>query len=299
MTRRMTVPGSLVVQLQDMAGKSAPGYVFIDRAHDLPFVASTDENGEVRFAGVEPQVWNVEANLKGQPTAHDYTVDGTNSPLPADKELIYKWMIPTRESTACPGGTETRIVMRAAPVGYVRGTVHLGAGINPDQVFISTDSLGGDSLRKSGEFVVGPLPAGKVVVKLQYSPTSTSSIECAGENRGGRQQRRCRRAASISICQLPRRKRPSPPQSCGIVRPQCLSPGRNLTKRSPSRPVSSCPMVGHPRSVRIVELLIPKSGRRMATEDDGYSRAMLDPVDIARHVLVHPRARGEARPDSR
>ena len=104
--------GSLVVQLQDPAGRPLRGYAFVDRDPfaDVPtFAGTTDERGEVRFEGIQPDKHYVEALPAGQ-TFPDLGED--EDPFPAEKDLLGR-MIVEKQDVTTPADTETRITMRA------------------------------------------------------------------------------------------------------------------------------------------------------------------------------------------
>jgi hypothetical protein len=171
--RHKNIPGSLVVQLQDVSGQPAAGYVFVDRIHGTFLAASTDEKGEVRFEGVMPTEYGVEGVLPGLALPE---FDAFNGPLPDDKVLLGRRKF-FPEDVKCPLGTETRLVVRPKRVGYVRGVLQPAAGTSTEG-FYSIEDFG---VPKNGRFLIGPYVEGKKSLRLTYWSSSSRSVDCGAK----------------------------------------------------------------------------------------------------------------------
>ncbi len=161
--------GSLVVRLEDPAGKPLRGSILVDRnpfATIPPFAGSVDEHGEVRFEGIEPSEHAVEA-FPAEQTFADLGSD--DAAFPADKDLLGR-LIVLMEHITTPKGMETRVVMRAKRTSYIRGTLRPPAGIRLADCYVfcgESHSILGFVTRynhRAGKFLIGPLPEGKTTI---------------------------------------------------------------------------------------------------------------------------------------
>ncbi len=217
MVRRNNAPASLVVQLLDTAGKPAAGYVYVGRIYGLSFAASTDEQGRVRLEGLIPNTARVEGVLPGLTLPR---FDPYEGPLPKDNDLIGRWQIRAREVIDCPNGKETSLVLRPIRVGYIRGTLIPAAGKTTED-YIVVEPEAGFSVSKSGQFVAGPCPEGKTIVKLQCKVAGDYYVDCASQEVDVRTDR----VAHVEF------NRPAPPplsarysQLCGVSPNLSLGP---------------------------------------------------------------------------
>ena len=189
--------GSLVIQLQDPAGRPLRGYVLVDRTPfaDVPALAgTTSQRGEVRCEGVQPVKHRVEVMPVGQ-TFSDLGKD--EEPFPADKDLIGRMIVESREVTT-PVGEETRLTMCARPAGYVRGTLRPPAGRTPADYNIVCDGWH-EVLRcrvhynkKTGEFVLGPWAEGKHTLRVFRSARNRPTISRQAKKRTSRATGSCK-----------------------------------------------------------------------------------------------------------
>ncbi len=161
--RRRNIPGSLVVHLQDAAGRPAAGYVLAGPWPSfIEFAASTDENGEVRLEGVRPGEWTIRAWLPGMDWAAADDAEQPERPLPADKELaghLYLFDEKVKISLA----TESQIVIRPKLASYVRGAIRPAPGKTPAD-YTTIDAQRYDD--KTGEFLFGPFAEGKTILEF-------------------------------------------------------------------------------------------------------------------------------------
>jgi hypothetical protein len=178
-------PGTLVVQLQDIDGKPARGYVFTDRfGQRIDLAGSTDDKGVVRFDGV--QVWDheIEAHLLGL-NLPDLGIDGT--PIPKDEELVGRTAV-FKQKVATVNDRETRVTIRPKRVGYIRGIVRPPKGRTAADYWVRyNDNDGavdfGDRYdNETGEFVIGPLAEGKATVYVWKGMTVPASQEVEVRN---------------------------------------------------------------------------------------------------------------------
>jgi len=161
--------GSLLIQVQGPSGKPLRGYVFIDRGHfgDVPaYAGTTDDRGCVRFEGFQANKHNVEVLIAGQ----EFVEFGDDArPLPSDKDLLGRLIVPKTEVEPA-AGWETRLTVQAKPACYVRGIVKPPAGRKSADYQVYSDQHFEDFTyrehydSKTGEFLVGPFPAGTAVL---------------------------------------------------------------------------------------------------------------------------------------
>jgi hypothetical protein len=166
-------PGVLVVQLQDIDGKPARGFVFTDRFGErVDLAGSTDDKGVVRFDGVQAWDHEVEAHLSSL-NLPDLGVG--DAPIPKDAELVGRTAI-FKQKVATVNDRETRVTIRPVRVGYIRGVVRPPKGrttadysvarIAPD----GTLDFESHYNSETGDFAFGPLAEG----------TATVHINCGG-----------------------------------------------------------------------------------------------------------------------
>ncbi len=162
-------PGSLVVEVQDMTGKPAPGVVLSDSfPHGPKLAGSTDEKGIARFVGVSAEPDTLEAYVPGV-IASGVGIDG--DPLPDDRDLLNRVAFFKQDITPAVD-VETRVVLRPAAVGYVRGVIRPPQGFRCADYFIewpNTNVIPFSNVnynRESGEFLLGPFAEGKTTVRV-------------------------------------------------------------------------------------------------------------------------------------
>ena len=165
-TARHFGPGSLAVELKDIEGKPARGYVNIVGSGSLEpeFMGSTDESGVVRFEGISSWKYTVHATIEGRPSID---LENYVAPLPGDERLQNGTTVFSEPFTPEPN-TERKLVMRERAVGYVRGRIKPPPGQSPKDFVVSLtedDTARGAQIMQrgdEGEFVAGPFAAGRV-----------------------------------------------------------------------------------------------------------------------------------------
>src|SRR5207247_4943296 len=152
-------PGSLVVRLQDADGKPRAGFVFLGLFYDEPaHAASTNEHGEARFDGVQAGEDEIEAYLRGQTRAN---IGRDGDPMPPDSELVGR-MAFVRQVVTTVVDSETRVVLRPRPVGYVRGVLRPARELScSDYSLLWIETRGNlqytrNCNSRTGEFLLGP-----------------------------------------------------------------------------------------------------------------------------------------------
>lgn len=166
-TARKVEPGSLVVELRDAAGRPARGFVTVDGPGMIYGRGATDAAGTVWFAGLMSYPVVVSGQLVGKPPADLGEYDG---PLPDDAALTGRTAVLAEWLTPAPD-TETRIVLRERPVGYVRATLRppASAGTRDYAVYPAEPSppaVGVHYRPGTGECVAGPFPAGEARLRV-------------------------------------------------------------------------------------------------------------------------------------
>lgn len=193
-TARWIEPGSLRVDVQDESGKPLRAAASIGGLSErvAEFSGSTDETGSVVFAGLPAgSEYVVRATPPGYRSIdaleHDRYGIG-DAPLPADEFLRDRLEI-TPVTVKVKRDAETKVVLRQAPVGYVRGTILFPRRDDDKRKFlVSVDpqlappATSGYLRASTGEYLVGPLPAGKARLFLtRYNDKGgelRSSVSC-------------------------------------------------------------------------------------------------------------------------
>ncbi|MFO0850959.1 MAG: hypothetical protein U0871_20760 [Gemmataceae bacterium] len=166
-TARTVEPGSLVVELRDVADRPARGFVMVESPGTVYGRGATDETGTVRFTGLMPYPVVVSGQLVGQPPADLGEYDG---PLPDDAALTGRTTVTAVRLTPAPNA-EARVVLRERPVGYVRATLRPPAGANTRDfaVYLAEPYPAGAGVHyrpSTGECVAGPFPAGEAQLQV-------------------------------------------------------------------------------------------------------------------------------------
>ncbi len=160
--------GSVTIQLQDAAGKPVRGFVQIDVSFgdEAAFAGSTDAKGKIIFSNVETGKHTLQALLPRNPLP-DLRQDG--EPLPPDKDLVGHTVF-FRDKFIVTDCVESKVVARPRPVGYVRGILRPAKSRTCADYVIqwpSTEVVSEATVKynnQTGEWILGPLPEGKVTV---------------------------------------------------------------------------------------------------------------------------------------
>jgi hypothetical protein len=171
-------PGSIRARLQDAHGHAALGTMIItDFVGGTEYAASTDARGEVVFADMPSGKYTLIGYLAGQPSPPTLSGNGDQTPLPTDAELSGQTEITPLVLTVT-ANQETVSVLRAHPVGYLRGNIKnarfSGSNYEIDPTYTPQ---GGITLSqaiidpKTGEFVDGPFDPGPVSLPLFQQST--------------------------------------------------------------------------------------------------------------------------------
>ncbi|WP_406700904.1 hypothetical protein V5E97_19120 [Singulisphaera sp. Ch08] len=133
------------------------------------WIGSTDERGEIRFNGLPGRKSFVAGLLDGR-TPPPWSTTG---PMPAGDALRGRFaLVPAAEVAVIPG-REATLVLRARPIGYVRGTLNLADGRQAADyevvpwydMRVLQPSWRYDPA--TGDFLAGPFPSGPAT--LQFS----------------------------------------------------------------------------------------------------------------------------------
>lgn len=184
-TTMLLAPGSITAEVRDGNGNRARGVVEVDEMSGRrAFAGSTDASGMVRFDGVQSGMYVVRCYLAG-----DTPLDlgsGESALPPVDQLTKRSAMLPRNIDVTA--NSEQTVAMNAQLVGYLTGTVKPAAGHTPAEysVVVSSGDVRGDTpihyRTDTGEFVAGPLAAGKVRVSvLPGESRSDDQTECASE----------------------------------------------------------------------------------------------------------------------
>ena len=162
------VPAKATVKLLDAAGKPVRGTVEIGRFGDPVMIGSTDAGGSVRFEGLR----NWKCPVRGYAAGLAPTEYGDrDSPLPDDATLQAGYALLV-ESIASLPNTDATLVLKAQPVGYVRGRLKPPAEKMPSNYEIAVDREAAERRASrhyqpaTGEFVAGPFPPGKTTLRV-------------------------------------------------------------------------------------------------------------------------------------
>lgn len=173
--------GTLHVQLQDVEGNPARGYVlFRSQYGGHESVGTTDEGGQIRLEGVSASPGSLKAYLPGlsQPD-----LGSNRDTWPEDPELLNRATIYPR-SVTITGGAEYQVTLQAKRVGYVRGTVRPAQGKSAADYFVGTEDWRAEYRYDdtSGDFLVGPLPEGNATIFVfQKEPGNRSLLRAAAD----------------------------------------------------------------------------------------------------------------------
>jgi hypothetical protein len=160
---------TLTVRLQDAAGKPLQGTLeLVAGAERSTTVRSTDAQGIARFVGQGVGTYEIRADVAGlAPLEHgDFNV-----PLPDDAALKFGQAILPKTIMPLFDG-DVAVVLKPEPVGYIRGVLKPPAGKTCSEYVVGAWSELQDcgasrkNLPATGEFVLGPFPPGKALVRV-------------------------------------------------------------------------------------------------------------------------------------
>lgn len=174
---RHRTAGVLRVRLEGLDGRPAAGTVVILGSPAEPgYAATVDSHGEAVFTEMPARTYSVAGRLAGEQTSPTLSVmpSGDDAPLPTDAALSGQICIAPQQADIALD-TETRIVLRAAPAGFVRGRIVPAAGVPLNAYLLMPDYLPGTGEAKAagiidpktGAFVYGPLPPGPTTLNLE------------------------------------------------------------------------------------------------------------------------------------
>ncbi len=175
-------PGSIRARLVGLDGKPVRGTILIlsvygpyPRAFDR--AASTDEDGVALFTDLASGPYRIRGSMEAYPPPYIPLNDG---PLPDDASLRDQVVYLAEEVKVEPG-TEASVQLQPVRAAYVRGRVKPAPGgkASDYDVYSSHDwlKLQGFTRRDAagGEYLRGPLPPGKVEVRLHRTLADQSS----------------------------------------------------------------------------------------------------------------------------
>jgi len=175
---RHRTAGTLRVRLEGTDGRPAAGSVFIPNNNGAPeYAATVDAQGEAFFAAMPAGTYALVGSLTGQTTSPTLAAlygSSEAGSLPTDAALA-GWTSLVSQDAAVSLDAETRIVLRAAPAGFVRGRIVPAAGTPLSHYSLTTRYVAGcgeaDAAAKinpeTGEFVYGPLPPGPAPLSVE------------------------------------------------------------------------------------------------------------------------------------
>lgn len=160
---------SLEVQLEDVGGRPVPGVVLSPGFREPQLAATTDAVGRVHFEGLRAGMLWVQAYAPGF-AAPDLGRNG--SPLPTDAALSGHSAFISQQITL-KDGENRRLVLKAEPIGYVRGQILPQKGTSLANYYIGeyyTNVFPGKMSRRydkaNGEFIYGPFETGQATVEV-------------------------------------------------------------------------------------------------------------------------------------
>ncbi len=174
---RHRTAGVLRVHLQGLNGRPAAGTVVVLGSFAEPgYAATVDRHGEAVFTGMPAGTYTVSGRLTGQQTLPTLSMlpGADDAPLPTDAALSGQVCIVSQQAEVALD-TETRIVLRAVPAGFVRGRILPAAGTPLNTYLLKPNYLLGTGEAtvagiidaKTGAFVYGPLPPGPATLTLE------------------------------------------------------------------------------------------------------------------------------------
>ena len=166
-------PASLRVRLEDARGRPARGTVTAgDNLQPARYAASTDAHGLIVFADMPAGYYTLTARLAGPLGAT--ALGGAGSPFPTDAALRARMRQPSPQSVHVQPGEETAVTVRPQPIGYLRLRLAVpkerAKGYYFDgSLYPYVEALDTRQDPATGEFLVGPLPAGRRTFRLFHS----------------------------------------------------------------------------------------------------------------------------------
>lgn len=174
---RHRTAGVLRVRLEGLDGRPAAGTVVILGSPAEPgYAATVNSHGEAVFTEMPAGTYSAAGRLSGQQTSPTLSAlsSGDDAPLPTDAALSGQVCIAPQQADIALE-TETQIVLRAAPAGFVRGRIVPAAGVPLNAYLLMPYYLPGTGEAKAagiidlktGAFVYGPLPPGPATLNLE------------------------------------------------------------------------------------------------------------------------------------
>ena len=174
---RHRTAGVLRVRLEGLDGRPAAGTVVVLGSFpESGYAATVDRQGEAIFTDMPARTYSVSGRLVRQKTPPTIRVllGGDDASLPTDKALSGQVCIVSQQADIALD-TETQIVLRAVPAGFVRGRILPAAGVPLNTCLLRPNYLPGTGEAavagiidaKTGAFVYGPLPPGPATLTLE------------------------------------------------------------------------------------------------------------------------------------
>lgn len=174
---RRVEAASLRIRVEDEAGQPLSAALEIGETERMPFdlrpvaTGQTDAGGEVQVAGLNPDHKVVVRAVSQRYALPD--LGGGELPLPRADALRHRLALQPVLTQLSRDG-ETKVTVKAAPVGYVHGIVHLAEGEDPATAAPHFDldwpeQWAGAQIRyrsSSGELVAGPFSPGTINVTV-------------------------------------------------------------------------------------------------------------------------------------
>ena len=166
-------PASIRVRLEDARGRPTRGTVVVGDAPSGAglggYAASADARGLVVFPNMPEGDYKLTARLAGLPGRA--ALGGEGVPFPSDAALLAGTGQPLPQAVHIQAGVQAAVTFRPQPIGYLR--LHIAAPpaqaknyyfdgrLASEQAFLDTRLD-----PRTGEFLVGPLPAGRRTFRL-------------------------------------------------------------------------------------------------------------------------------------
>ncbi len=174
---RHRTAGVLRVRLEGVDGRPAAGTVVIPNGPAEPgYAATVDSHGEAVFTDMPAGTYNLVGRLADGTTSPTVAARSSdwNVSLPTDAALAGRICVPSQQADVALD-TETRVLLRATPAGFIRGRIIPVAGTPLNAYVLTPHYLPGTGQAdvagiidpKTGEFIYGPLPPGPATLPLE------------------------------------------------------------------------------------------------------------------------------------
>jgi hypothetical protein len=169
-TAAPVVPAKVTVKLLDADGRPLRGTVEIGGLPGQPvMVGSAGPDGAVRFEGLRTEQYKVYGFV---PDLAPIIYGEDDAPLP-DETILHRGFALLPEPLTPQPNSDTTVILKARPVGYIRGLLRPPPGrsaatyaVYPD----GPDSAWSHYQTSTGQFVAGPFAPGRATLRIVEQP---------------------------------------------------------------------------------------------------------------------------------